>query len=135
LLPARKYIPGQGVHPDKDPNGSHIPSIPHDNEIISADTWKESQRYLYTIDLFNNGYWWEAHEVLEKLWVETGKTSEIAIFFQGVIQTSAALLKDSQLISSGANKLLSKGLPKLRSQTGEYLGINCTSSKSFGQMG
>ena len=123
-LPSRKFIPGKGIHPDKDPTGPHIPKIEMDQEKLNPSNWQRSENFLYAIDLFNNGYWWEAHEVLEKLWVQTGKTTPIAIFLQGLIQISAALLKDSQSLSRGSAKLLEKGLPKIQLQTGLFLGID-----------
>jgi len=123
-LPSRKYIPGQGIHPDRHPQGSHIPEIPPEDKEFTMDNWQYCQRYLYAIDLFNAGYWWEAHEVLEELWVESGRTTEIARFLQGVIQVSAALLKVTISNPRGAIRLAERGIRKLRSQTGVYLGIN-----------
>ncbi|KAA3662466.1 MAG: DUF309 domain-containing protein [Calditrichaeota bacterium] len=123
-FPARKFIPGKSIHPDRDPHGSHIPSLPKLDKDLHQDNWMNSQHYLYAVDLFNFGFWWEAHEVLEKIWVHSGKKSSTAIFIQGLIQIAAALLKDSQNISQGAKNLQSKGLPKLKSQSGVYLGID-----------
>ena len=123
LLPARKFIPGKGIHPRKDPRGSHIPPLPLSTVKFSPETWRESIHYLYAIDLFNLGYWWEAHEVLEDLWIETGRHTPVATFIQGIIQISAALLKDSQSVARGARRLSAKGLSKIRRQTGVFLGI------------
>jgi hypothetical protein len=124
-LPLRKYIPGKGIHPDKHPDGSHIPRLPPQDVKFGQDNWRKSQRYLYAIDLFNQGYWWEAHEVLEKLWIQTGRTTPIARFIQGIIQTSAALLKATRGVSPrGTTRLVMEGLGKLRTQTGTYLGID-----------
>lgn len=109
---------------DNQPGGSHIPEISASEIKFSCDNWKLSQRYLYGIDLFNSGYWWEAHEVLEELWIQSGRTTQDARFLQGIIQISAALLKDSQANSTGANRLLSRGLAKMRQQTGLFMGIN-----------
>ena len=123
-LPDKKYSPGQGVHPKKAPQQFHIPELPSDEATFSVNTWKNSQRYLYAIDLFNYGYWWEAHEVLEELWIKTGKTSFTGIFIQGIIQISATLLKKSQSTPNSASQLESKGLSKLRLRSGVFLGID-----------
>jgi len=123
-FPERKYLPGESIHPSKHPEGSHIPEVPSDMTTFDIDTWRHSQPYLYAIDLFNFGYWWEAHEVLEDLWVQTGKTTVIAKFIQGIIQISAALLKDSQSVPIGASRLVARGLPKLRLRSGIFLGVN-----------
>ncbi|MEM7343829.1 MAG: DUF309 domain-containing protein [Chloroflexota bacterium] len=122
-FPSRIYKPGQGIHPRKDPNGLHIPEVPDSETPFGVDSWQDSQRYLYAIDLFNFGYWWEAHEVLEDLWIETGKTTELAQFIQAIIQISAAFLKVSLDSRRGGYRLMTKAFPKLDLQTGIFLGI------------
>ena len=122
-LPKRQYVPGQGLHPDKDPNGPHIPKIPSSKMGFSVQLWKESEQYLYAIDLFNYQYFWEAHEVLEGLWVEVGRKTSTGIFIQGIIQVSAALLQKTQSNHKGAISLANKGLLKLDSKSGVFLGL------------
>jgi len=121
-LPVRKYIPGK--ERQKYPDESHIPEIPADMGNFGANTWKSSKKYLYAIDLFNFGYWWEAHVILEDLWIQAGKTTLTAKFIQGIIQISAALVKDSQSMPQGAIRLATKGLSKLQLHTGIFLGLN-----------
>jgi hypothetical protein len=123
-FPNRKYIPGRGTHPKKDPHGFHTPELPSDMTKIDNDNWHISQRYLYALDLFNFGYWWEAHEVLEDLWIKAGKSTLTAKFIQGLIQISAAFLKDSQLVQRRTSPLAAKGLSKLRLRSGIFLGLN-----------
>ena len=36
------------------------------------EQWHLCRPYLYGIDLFNDGYYWEAHEVWEGLWHACG---------------------------------------------------------------
>ena len=48
-LPDRKYIPGQGIHPDKDPKGSHIPEIKSGKGEFYTSNWSSNQKYLYSI--------------------------------------------------------------------------------------
>jgi len=79
--------------------------------------------YLYAIDLFNHEFWWEAHEVLEGLWAGETPETPTKTFLQGLIQIAAALLKKSQSAHEGAVRLSAKGLPKLRSQSGVFLGL------------
>ena len=123
-FPDRKFIPGEGIHPKKQPHGSHIPELKSEITKFDNDTWQNSQRYLYAVDLFNFGFWWEAHEVLEDLWNQTGKSTLTAKFIQGLIQISAAFLKDSQLFPRGASRLAAKGLSNLRLLSGIFLGLN-----------
>ena len=123
LFPKRRYIPGQGLHPKRDSKGSHLPEIPSSTIRFTAESWQKSEGYLYAIDLFNYGYFWEAHEVLEVLWVDAGKKTPTGIFIQGIIQVSAALLKETQSNHKGALSLADKGLLKLSSQSGVFLGL------------
>lgn len=109
---------------NSDSQKSHIPELPEMEQVFGPDNWMNSQRYLYAVDLFNYAFWWETHEVLEKLWLGTGRISPTAIFIQGIIQIAAALLKNSQGISRGSQNLCAKGLPKVRSQSGLFLGID-----------
>ena len=116
-------MPGQGLHPDKDPQGSHIPKIPSSKTKFSAELWQESEKYLYAIDLFNHQYFWEAHEVLEGLWINIGRETPTGVFVQGIIQISAGLLKEIQSNHKGALRLANKGLLKLSSKSGVFLGL------------
>lgn len=122
-FPDKRYQPDiRMTRPGKDRAGQYIPQIPSP-VAFNAANWNLSQRYLYAVDLFNYRYWWEAHEVLEELWLETGKQTGIGKFIQGLIQISAALLKTSQP-HSGSRRLAAKGLSKLRLQSGVFLGLD-----------
>ncbi len=123
-LPTRRYIPGEGIHPSRHPQGSHIPQLPEEPQPFSDSTWQNSPRYLYAIDLFNSGYYWEAHEVLEELWVRVGRATPTGQFLQGLIQIAAAVLKKAQNKPQPARRLLDKGLAKLKPHNATYLGIN-----------
>ncbi len=119
-LPSEKYIPGQGMH-RRDKSNRAIPDC---MITIWENDWRTCEKYLYAIDLFNFGYWWEAHEVLEGLWMQAGRKTEQALFIQGIIQIAAALLKDSMKQKRGALSLFNKGLHKIKRQKGVYLGID-----------
>ena len=74
------------------------------------------------IRLFNEEYFFEAHEVLEDLWKrEHGKPK---LFLQGLIQICAAYhhFQNGNLI--GAATLLERGAQKMRSYPADYLGID-----------
>src|SRR5207244_11259054 len=74
------------------------------------------------IRLFNEEYFFEAHEVLEDLWKrEHGKPK---LFLQGLIQICAAYhhFQNGNLI--GAETLLERGAQKMRSYPADYLSID-----------
>ena len=74
-------MPGLDPHPLKHPRGHRaVPPTPED-------------RWRYALDLFDHGYLWEAHEVLEQTWRELPVHSPERDLAQGIILASAALLK------------------------------------------
>jgi hypothetical protein len=66
--------------------------------------WSESREYLYAIDLFNHGYYWEAHEVWEGLWHAAGRKGALADFLKGLIKLAAAGVKIREGRSEGASR-------------------------------
>ena len=82
----------------------------------------ENEDFLFGIDLFNAGYYWEAHTCWEKLWAIEEGSPEIRRFLQSLFQTSAACLKQVQGRKAGARKLLEKaGLERFE---GIVLGVD-----------
>ena len=63
---------------------------------MDPDRWRESETYLYGIDLFNHGFYWEAHEQWEALWVAAGKKGPVAEFMKGLIKLAACGIKARQ---------------------------------------
>ncbi len=52
-----------------------------------------NEDYLYGIDLFNYGYFWESHVWWEALWNEAGRKGELADFLKGLIKLAAGGVK------------------------------------------
>jgi predicted metal-dependent hydrolase len=74
------------------------------------------------IRLFNDRYFFEAHEVLEEVWRQ--EHGESRLFLQGLIQVCAAYhhFQNGNLI--GAITLLERGADKMRRYPGRYLGFD-----------
>jgi len=123
-LPDFRYIPKLHKNHGKSEELAEILEQKSPIVEFSEMTWQKSLIYLYAIDLFNYGYYWEVHEFLELIWNKKGKKSPIGIFIQGIIQISVALLKMQQLNLNGLKLLTAKALPNITSQSGIYLGIN-----------
>jgi len=49
--------------------------------------------HRHAIDLFNHGYYWEAHEAWEGLWLAVGKSGPVADLLKGLIKLAAAGVK------------------------------------------
>jgi predicted metal-dependent hydrolase len=54
------------------------------------------------MDLFNHGYYWEAHEAWESLWHAAGRTGPVADFLKGLIKLAAAGVKVAEGNQDGA---------------------------------
>jgi hypothetical protein len=92
-LPPYTFVPGRSPHPVSDPRG-HMHGRPAEAPgPLDPARWWESRAYLYGIDLFNSGYFWEAHEVWEGLWRAAGCRGVTADFLKGLIKLAATGVK------------------------------------------
>lgn len=57
------------------------------------DSVFRTEAFRYGLDLFGAGFYWEAHEWWEALWMACPKESAEHCVLQGHIQTAAAMLK------------------------------------------
>ena len=101
-LPPYSYVPGRQPHPISDPAGHsygmHLisPAEGQQDPVASVDLvsgWRVSSDYLFGIDLFNHGFFWEAHEIWEHLWIACGRSGREADFLKGLIKLAAAGVK------------------------------------------
>lgn len=92
-LPPYAFVPGRRPHPVSHPEGhSHgrASSLP---PALDPGRWWKSHAYLLGCDLFNHGFYWEAHEAWEGLWIAAGRTGPMARFLQALIHLAAAGVK------------------------------------------
>jgi predicted metal-dependent hydrolase len=61
-----------------------------------AEGWRESEAFRRGFDLFNAGYYWEAHEIWELLWNHEGRVGAVADLLRGLIKLAAAGVKVRQ---------------------------------------
>jgi len=74
------------------------------------------------IEEFNQGRFFEAHELWEEAWGEA--EGEEKRFYQGLVQIAAGCHKLSLAQYSGARKLLDRGQQVLREFPPDYAGID-----------
>ena len=92
--PPYSYVPGgPWPHPISDPNGHSSGHRAGLVPPIVADAWSRSPAYLTGIALFNDGYYWEAHEVWEGLWHAHGRRGPTADLLKALIKLAAAGVK------------------------------------------
>lgn len=104
-FPAYAYVPGSRPHPrhlrgraQGEPEGP--PPAP-----LDPDAWRDSLPYLRGIELFERGYYWEAHEAWESLWIAAGREGPVAELLRGLILLAAAGVKIRQGRGTGAARL------------------------------
>lgn len=92
-LPAFTYVPGRTPRPPKDalrhPSAGEVVVPPP----FDPACWRESREFLRGVDLFNCGFYWEAHEEWERLWHAAGRSGPTADFLKGLIKLAAAGVK------------------------------------------
>ena len=88
---------------------------------MGAAVWTPEDVVREGIHLFNDEFFFEAHEVLEDLW--RSERGEPRLFLQGLIQIAAAFvhLQNGNLASTLS--LLGRGADKMRPYPSSYLGI------------
>lgn len=123
-FPLYRYLPGLVSSPCPYPRNAPSDRPDPKPARFTPDDWRSCDPYLYGIDLFNHGYWWEAHEVFETVWLAAGqRTTVCGRFVQGLIQLAAAQLKRFTGEPQGARSLTRAGIEKLSPVKGIYLGI------------
>ncbi|MBW9052862.1 DUF309 domain-containing protein [Rhizobium mesosinicum] len=93
LLPQRSfpryaYLPGRMPHPVRDPAG-HSYRVEPEPVLPTLN----SDEFAWGADLFNHGYYWEAHEAWEGIWQVAERGSALHTLLKGLILLSAAGVK------------------------------------------
>lgn len=128
-FPPYAFIPGRGwPHPKSDLLG-HSRGLPeHVPSPLDEERWETCPEYLRGFDLFDAGYYWEAHEMWESLWLAQGRHGRIADVLKALIKLAAAGVKVRQGQPHGVithSLRASALLRKARSEgAASYLGLN-----------
>jgi hypothetical protein len=98
LLPAEPFppyafVPGRFPHPTSDPAGHSYGVEPAPPSGVEPERWQTNRAYLYGLDLFNAGFYWESHVQFEALWLAAGRRGVCADFLKGLIKLAAAGVK------------------------------------------
>ncbi|MES2790917.1 MAG: DUF309 domain-containing protein [Planctomycetota bacterium] len=107
-LPAYTHIPGVTPHPLGDPQGHSFGQVhaacpaPDWPSLLECDLFQHGRR------LFNAGYYWEAHEAWEGVWIAVGRAGLVADFVKGLIKLAAAGVKVREGSAVGAQRHLAR---------------------------
>jgi uncharacterized protein len=122
-FPPYSYVPGHLPHPVSDPAGHsyglHAISSGEVQQgpVASASLvsgWRGYPDYLFGIDLFNHGFYWEAHETWEQVWIACGRSGREADFLKGLIKLAAAGVKLREGRPGGVQRHASRALELFR---------------------
>jgi len=80
------------------------------------------KEYQKGVRLFNEGRYFECHDVLEELWTET--FGEERSFYQGLIQAAVAMFHLENNNLGGAARMFEAACAKLRAYPPRYRGID-----------
>jgi uncharacterized protein len=92
-FPPYAFVPGRAPHPESDPAGHSFGRARGPAPALDPEHWQASTAYLYGLDLFNAGFYWESHLEWESLWLAAGRRGAVADFLKGLIQLAAAGVK------------------------------------------
>jgi uncharacterized protein len=93
VLPPYSYVPGFNHHPVSHPLGHMQGHAIQAASPLASDSWQTSDEYRHGVDLFNHGFYWEAHEAWESLWHAAGRRGPMAVWLKALIKLAAAAVK------------------------------------------
>lgn len=100
-LPPYAYVPGKSPRPESGPPFEISRPLPAD---FAVHSWHGCRCYLYGLDLFNRGFYWEAHEAWEVVWHATGGNEPTCSVIKGLIKLAAAGVKTRQGSAAGRRR-------------------------------
>lgn len=98
-LPSKKFpdyahLPGKTHHPLKPKGHSYQVQDPDTlNLTLDINSPYTCPLFLFAVDLFNYGYYWESHVYWEALWHHVGRSGDSADFLKALIKLAAGGLK------------------------------------------
>jgi hypothetical protein len=124
-FPVYAYTPGSGdPHPVRDPRGHSYGVDRPAPPAPDPRRWRESRDYLRGVDLFNAGYYWEAHEMWEGLWNACGREGDTALLLRALIALAASALKQRAGSEAGARTHAERAARMLRRLPGHAMGLD-----------
>lgn len=109
-FPGYSYVPGKNPHPSSSPAGHSYGQPEPEVAVFHPARWQDCETYLFGIDLFNAGYYWEAHEQFEAVWKAVGRSGDVADFLKGLIKLSAAGVKQLKSRPEGFRRHMARAM-------------------------
>lgn len=103
-LPPYSYVPGRFPQPVTDPAGHSYGQPPRKVPPLDPARWEQSREFCHALRLFDAGYYWEAHEAWEVLWMAAGRKGADATALKGLIKLAAAGVKAREGNAAGVER-------------------------------
>ena len=110
-LPRVAHVPGTGSKPDRVPLDAAKALVPRQ---VSAVEWETNEPYRYGVRLCLEGFFWEAHEVWEAVWMACLPNGLERRLLRALIQLANAALKLRMGRINAAARLLAEADELLR---------------------
>ena len=104
-LPPHAYIPGRTQRHQEEQFDEIIASIPND---IDFETLQTLSAFHTALNFMQHGFHWEAHEILEAIWMNTAQNSIERLFTQCVIHLANANLKYVMKRETATQKIMTQ---------------------------
>ncbi|TWT34250.1 DUF309 domain-containing protein [Blastopirellula retiformator] len=130
-LPPYAYVPGMHAHPISHPAGHSFQS--ETPPIDCPIDLRRCESFLRGIDLFNAGYYWEAHEAWEAIWHAQKRAGESAAQIQGLIKLAAAGVKAREGSAVGVARHAARAIELLDDSEGRPLPIQLAELRRLAQ--
>ena len=112
-LPPYSYVPGKFPHPISDKRGHCFGRVEPPCPVPTEENWQACEPYLWGCELFNHGYYWEAHEAWEAAWHACGQRGVVADLLKGLIKVAAAGVKAREGSAIGVRRHLARAVELL----------------------
>jgi uncharacterized protein len=121
VVPSRRHVPGSGSVPD---TAALEPIKALTPQRMTSAAWRSVPGYAYGLHLHAHGYFWEAHEVWEPVWLATAPNSQERHLLAALIQLANACLKLEMRQPKAALRLLHASKDHLAECRGPLMGLD-----------
>lgn len=106
-LPPPDWRPPHAFQPGRTPEhaGPEMAAIRATAVTVPADRLTTTAAWTFGLDFLRDGYFWEAHEVLEAVWLALPPNAAERVLCQGLIQLANAGLKQVMQRDTAAARL------------------------------
>ncbi|MBX2885985.1 MAG: DUF309 domain-containing protein [Granulosicoccus sp.] len=123
--PTHAYVPGQN---ERHPEHAFYALTSSVKPTLSVEELSQSLAFRHGLIYLDSGYYWEAHEVFEPIWLVLPKDSGERLFVQGLIQLANAYLKYKMQRPKASLRLCQLARELItQMELAEIMGVNCAS--------